>query len=535
MTARSTLLATIAASLLAALGLTACGGGGSGGGTVAGGGSSGTTGGATGTSYVPGQFLAAGQFAARCANPRSGIDPVTDMAYPDVQGTATDENNYLRSWTHQLYLWFDQVPDLDPSLYTTAAYFPLLKTSATTASGAPVDKFHFTYATSVWESLSTQGVEVGYGVYFDVIASTPPRSIIVAYIDPSATGEAATLARGAVVQAIDGTDVNDDTTGGVNALNAGLSPTTVGETHTFTVLDVGSVTPRTITLTATDAAETPVPLVTTLTSNGAKVGYIQFNSHIATAESELINAFTTLRQAGVSDLVLDIRYNGGGLLDIASEVAFMIAGSAQTTGRTFELQQFNSQYPTTNPVTGGTITPTPFHSTSQGYSVASGQALPSLNLTRVFVLTGAGTCSASESIINSLRGINVQVIQIGSTTCGKPYGFYPQDNCGTTYFSIEFRGVNNQDFGDYTDGFSPANTVDPAGVTVPGCSVADDFNHALGDPNEGQLSAALSYRTGGVCAVPPSGSGIQGMKEALRPGLAVTARAPIREIRILRQ
>ncbi len=536
MITRSPLLATLAAGLLA-LGLTACGGGGSGGGSVAGGSSSGTgsSGGTSGTAYVPGQYLAASEFAAKCASPRSGTDPVTHVVYPDVQGTATDENNYLRSWTHQLYLWFDQVPDLDPSLYTTAAYFPLLKTSATTASGAPVDKFHFTYATSVWESLSMQGIAVGYGVDFDVIAATPPRSIIVAYVDPSATGEAATLARGAVVQAIDGTDVNDDTTAGVAALNAGLSPTTVGETHTFTVLDVGTSSARTITLTATDAAETPVPLVTTLTSNGAKVGYIQFNSHIATAESELINAFATLRQQGVSDLVLDIRYNGGGLLDIASEVAFMIAGSAQTTGRTFELQQFNSHYPTTNPITGGTITPTPFHSTSQGYSVASGEALPSLNLTRVFVLTTAGTCSASESIMNSLRGINVQVIQIGSTTCGKPYGFYPQDNCGTTYFSIEFRGVNNQNFGDYTDGFSPANTVDPAGVAVPGCSVADDFHHALGDPNEAQLSAALSYRTGGVCTVPPTGSGIQGMKEALRPGLAVTARAPIREIRILRQ
>ena len=58
----------------------------------------------------------------------------------------------------------------------------------------------------------------------------------------------------------------------------------------------------------------------------------------------------------------------------------------------------------------------------------------------------------------------MQVIEIGSTTCGKPYGFYPQDNCGTTYFSIEFRGVNDQGFGDYTDGFSPGQhaSIPPA-------------------------------------------------------------------------
>jgi carboxyl-terminal processing protease len=530
-------LTVTGSAVLAVLMLAGCGGGGgSAAAPVSGTGSTGTSssGGTTGTTYVPGQYLPSGKFVAECASPRSGTDPVTNVPYPDVQGTSTDENNYLRSWTHQLYLWFDQVPDLDPSQYTTVDYFPLLKTSETTPSGAPVDKFHFTYATSFWESLSVQGVEAGYGVNFEVVAATPPRTIVVTSVDPNATGQAATLARGDLVQSIDGVDINADDTASIATLNAGLQPATVGESHTFTVLDVGASTPRTVTLTAADVTETPVPVVTTLTSNGAKVGYILFNDHIATSESELINAFTTLQQQGVSDLVLDIRYNGGGYLDIASEVAFMIAGTAQTSGQTFQLQQFNSQYPTTDPVTGEAITPTLFHNTSQGFSVPSGQSLPALNLARVFVLTGAETCSASEAIINGLRGVNVQVIQVGSTTCGKPYGFYPQDNCGTTYFSIEFRGVNEQGFGDYTDGFSPANTVNPAGVTIPGCSVADDFDHALGDPNEGQLSAALAYRVGGVCSVPPTGSGIASLKEARRPGLAVTARSPIREISLYR-
>src|ERR1700733_13543121 len=452
-------------AVLAVLMLAGCGGGGGSAaapGTGSTGSSSsgnGSSGGTTGTTYVPGQYLPSGKFVAECASPRSGTDPVTNMPYPDVQGTSTDENNYLRSWTHQLYLWFDQVPDLDPSQYTTVDYFPLLKTSAITPSGAPVDKFHFTYATATWEALSVQGVEAGYGVNFEVVAATPPRTIVVTSVDPNATGQAATLERGGLVQSIDGVDINADDTASIATLNAGLQPATVGESHTFTVLDLGASTPRTVTLTAADVTETPVPLATTLTSNGAKVGYILFNDHIATAESELINAFTTLQQQGVSDLVLDIRYNGGGYLDIASEVAFMIAGTNQTSGHTFDLQQFNSLYPTTNPVTGDAITPTLFHATSQCFSVASGQPLPALNLTRVFVLTGAETCSASEAIMNGLRGVNVQVIQVGSTTCGKPYGFYPQDNCGTTYFSIEFRGVNAQGFGNYPDGFSPSNSV----------------------------------------------------------------------------
>jgi carboxyl-terminal processing protease len=244
---------------------------------------------------------------------------------------------------------------------------------------------------------------------------------------------------------------------------------------------------------------------TITTPGGSLVGYMLFNDHLATSESELVNAFTQLQTAGVTDLVLDIRYNGGGLLDIASEVAYMIAGQ-QTVGQTFELTQFNSKYPSTNPVTGTAITPLGFHSTTQGFSVTAGQALPTLGVSRVFVLTGASTCSASESIINSLQGVNVQVIQVGSTTCGKPYGFYPTDNCGTTYFSIQFQGVNAKGFGDYPDGFTPANTVTPQGVSVAGCSVADDFTHALGDSAEGLLASALSYQQNAVCPLPPSGS-----------------------------
>lgn len=102
--------------------------------------------------------------------------------------------------------------------------------------------------------------------------------------------------------------------------------------------------------------------------------------------------------------------------------------------------------------------------------------------------------------MNGLRGVGVEVIQIGSTTCGKPYGFYPQDNCGTTYFTIQFRGVNALDFGDYTDGFSPENTpANQAGTVVPGCSVADDFTKLLGDVTEGRLAVALAYRDGAAC------------------------------------
>jgi hypothetical protein len=357
----------------------------------------------------------------------------------------------------------------------------------------------------------------------------------VAYTEPGspAASAPANLLRGAEVLSVDGVDaVNDNTQAGVDALNAGLFPVGLNETHTFQIMDPGGAQ-RTVTMVSTNITTTPVQNVGTIAANGGSVGYMLFNDNLATSEGELVTAFTTLQNAGVSDLVLDIRYNGGGYLDIASEVAYMIAGPVPTAGQTFELVQFNSKYPTTDPVTHMAITPVPFHSTTQGFSTTTGLALPSLNLPRVFVLTGPDTCSASEAIINGLRGVNVQVIQVGSTTCGKPYGYYPQDNCGTTYFSIEFRGVNAMNFGDYTDGFSPQNAPAPAGVSVPGCSVADDFTHALGDPAEGRLAAALAYGGGAAC---PAASGLSVSLPA-RQISAVDARlpdSPLRHLRLLR-
>ena len=239
------------------------------------------------------------------------------------------------------------------------------------------------------------------------------------------------------------------------------------------------------------------------------MGYLLFNDFIATAERELIDAFEDLSTRGITDLVLDLRYNTGGYLDIASQLGFMIAGPSAAQGRVFEELEFNDKHRVFNPVTGRRLQPLLFHTTSIGFTVPSGRDLPSVNLPRVFVLTGPNTCSASESVINSLRGIDVEVFQVGSTTCGKPYGFYATDNCGTTYFTVQFRGVNAKGFGDYSDGFSPANVTGVEGTEMPGCSVADDFEHDFADPGEARLAAALRYRRDGTCPAPTGVGGKQ--------------------------
>jgi carboxyl-terminal processing protease len=482
------------AALVLSLAVAGCGGGGGGGSASGGGGPP-----LAGSGWVAGSFLPASSFAGKCINPRSGTDPQTGMPYNEVRGTATDENNFLRSWSNDLYLWYNEIVDRDPGQYATPDYFDLLRTTAVTASGAQKDKFHFTYPTAEWVNLSQSGVEAGYGALWAVVASFPPRRIVVAYTEPgSPAANNPAFARGAVVLTVDGVDVvNSNTQAQVDTFVAGLYPDSVGEQHTFVTRDrLGAQ--RTVTLTSAAVTKTPVLVSTVINWNSSKVGYLLFNDHILTAEQQLITAIDQMRTASVNDLVLDLRYNGGGYLFLASELAYMIAGPARTSGQTFEKLEFNNKHPSIDPVTGQPLTPEPFYNTA-----SNNQPLPTLNLPRVYVVTGGSTCSASESIINSLRGVGVQVIQVGSTTCGKPYGFYPKDNCGTTYFSIQFKGVNAANFGDYTDGFSPSNTPGVAGTSVPGCSVADDFNDDLGATTEDRLLAALNHSTmGGTCPAP---------------------------------
>lgn len=451
--------------------------------------------------WVQGTYAASSTYAAQCAAPRTGIDPTTNAAYVDKQGSVLLENFWLRSWTHEYYLWYREVVDRNPaSDSTTAAYFDTQKTTAITSSGKPKDQFHFTYATAEWIALSQSGVSAGYGLRWAIVSGTVPRIVQVAYTEPNSPATNASLTRGAKVLSIDGISIDSNTSSGIATLNAGLSPANTSETHSFVIQELNG-TQRTISMTSASVTSTPVQNVKTIATASGNVGYMLFNSHLATSEQQLITAFTQLQQANVVDLVLDLRYNGGGYLAIASEVAYMIAGSTATSGKTFERTLFNDQYPSTlNPVTGGTNTPTPFYATSRGFSATAGSALPSLNLTRVFVITGSDTCSASESVINGLRGAGMTVIQIGATTCGKPYGYYARDNCGTTYFSIQFQGVNNMNFGDYADGFSPANISTGAGVLVPGCAVADDLSKPLGDATENRLEAALYYQANNTCS-----------------------------------
>ncbi|HXC59152.1 MAG TPA: S41 family peptidase [Steroidobacteraceae bacterium] len=448
-------------------------------------------------SYTAGVYPASSSFASQCAVPRTGIDPATGKAYTDVAGSALAEKHFLRSWTNELYLWFSEVADRDPaSVADVKGYFDLLKTTATVSSGKAKDQFHFTYDSAAYYQLSQSGASLGYGISWAIVQSTPPRRLVVEYVQAGSQAATLGIGRGAELTTIDGVDVvNVNTQAGVDTINSAVFAPASGSSHQLGIKDRGSSTTHVVTLNAATVTFDAVPTVQVLSTASGNLGYLLFNDHTVAAEQQLITAINQLKTANVQDLVLDLRYNGGGYLAIASEAAFMIAGQTRTAGKTFERLQFNSKNPTKDPVTGDSLDPMPFASSTVFANTAT--ALPSLNLGRVYVLTSAGTCSASESIINSLKGIGVDVYQIGADTCGKPYGFYPRDNCGTTYFSIQFRGVNQLGFGDYAEGFSATRVGGEAQAKLPGCYAGEDYAHDLGDAAEERLRVAMAYRASG--------------------------------------
>ena len=142
-------------------------------------------------------IVASSSVAALCAAPRSGMDPSTDAAFDDRQGSLNDEKTWLRAWIDESYLWYDEVPTkLRAKNYATpVAYFDVLKTPLFTASGKPKDRFHFAVDTTEDRAVS-QGSEFGYGMALAYVSASVPREIRVAFTEPDSPAATAGVVRG---------------------------------------------------------------------------------------------------------------------------------------------------------------------------------------------------------------------------------------------------------------------------------------------------------------------------------------------------
>jgi carboxyl-terminal processing protease len=350
-------------------------------------------------------------------------------------------------------------------------YFYALLTPVLDSSGAKKDRFSFITSATSADSLSS-GVGAGYGAGWVLDSANRIR---IGQIEPNSPAAAAGLVRG-------GELIRGTTNPGSN-----LYPSQVGATLTFAYRPTPTSATRSVTMVATTVQEDPVPQVKAfVTASGKNVGYILFNAHTQGAQDKLITAVRNLSSVGLQSIVLDMRYNGGGFIYTALSLATMLSGTG-SENKVFERLQYNDKRPQE------TASSTFIYRGALQVGETTyprGFALPRLALPKVYVLTTGDTCSASESVINGLRGIDVEVVLIGGTTCGKPYGFARKDNCGLSYYPIEFQGTNAKGFSDYPSGFLAT------------CRVADDFDRALGDPTEGLLSAALFHVERGSCPVP---------------------------------
>ena len=327
--------------------------------------------------------------------------------------TVDGQKQFVRSYLDEVYLWYNEIPTVDASVFTSIPdYFRALLVKTPDANGLPKDRFSA------------------------VLLTTQVQSSLI--------------------------------TGSGSASQADVT-----------------------TLVSANTQAVPVTKVVT-SSTGRRAGYILFLDHAQGAQDALINSFRQLKNENVQDLVLDLRFNSGGFLYIALGAASMVAGPS-AEHRTFEQLRYNDKRSTESAASR-----LAFSSTVQfgETDYPQGTPLPQLGLPRLYVLVSGQTCSSSESIVNSLRGIDVEVVLIGQTTCGKPYGFRRKDNCGYTFFPIEFQGTNAKGFGDYTTGFRPT------------CTVADSPSASAGGARDPLLAAALTHIDTGSC---PAGTATTGL------------------------
>jgi carboxyl-terminal processing protease len=385
-----------------------------------------------------------------------------------ASGGTADRQDWLRCYFNQTYLWYQLSPNPPPAGFSTVeAYFNALVYGGGDpipgGGGAvwPADDDSNFQSTESFNRFFGDGRTLGYGVAVTGLEAQAQGSnrLFVRYVEPlSPAAQSATLAggvqRGDEIVAINNTPVAtliaaDDF--------SGLNPSSAGQSVRLDVRrGAGATVP--VVLNAAEFALTPVQLgQRVLSPGGRSIGYVFVKDMVSQVGSPLATTMASFKNQGIDDLVLDLRYNGGGLVSMGSTVASYASGSPHNR-KVYAQLLYNDKQSGNN----------------QTFEFSNPNAWA--GFPRVYVLMGERTCSASEQVINGLLGVGVTVVTIGDVTCGKPVGFLPDDDgFGTTYSIVNFEGVNARNEGRYFDGLEPT------------CAVAEDFSQPIGDTGEGDL------------------------------------------------
>jgi carboxyl-terminal processing protease len=373
----------------------------------------------------------------------------------------------LAEYFNEWYFWTTQSPKPAPNgTHTLAAYFDALLYAG--GSAGPADRWSYYESVESFNRFFGDGRTLGFGVAVAglEVQGRPDQPLYVRYVDPRSPAAAAGVVRGDRVLSLNGRPVAElIAAGDFSALTA----SDAGQTLRLELASASGGN-RSVSLTSASYDLVPVPTQQVVsTASGRRVGYVMVKDMVSQAVSPATEAFASLRSAGVTELVLDLRYNGGGLVSVARDIASLVGGS-RSAGRTYASLLYNAQRAPENNDRYS------FNDPAQG-----------LGLQRVYILAGERTCSASEQLANGLRPF-VNVVLVGDTTCGKPVGFVPHDDrCGTVYNIVNFETVNANNEGRFFDGLQPT------------CAVAEDWSKPLGSIAEPLLATALRHADGGSC------------------------------------
>ncbi len=384
--------------------------------------------------------------------------------------SAADQQTFLAEYFASDYLWNATSPYFPTQTGDVATYFDaLLYTGGDSSFPAGVTDIYSSFMSDdASNRFYVNGQDLGYGVFVDglEVQGTSGQPLLVRFVDPNSPAATAGVVRGDQVTAINGVAA---ATVIANNDYSGLASSTAGETLTLDTHNASG--DHHLVLTSAVYTLSPVTNVSTFTSpGGRKIGYLVVKDMIDQIQSPIDIAFGQFKAAGVQDVVIDLRYNAGGLVADGEILASYPAGPA-TDGQLYENLYFNANL-----------------SASQDSYYTFDHYGNALGLARVYVLTGPRTCSAAEQLVNGLTPY-VSVVTVGDTTCGKPVGATPVSNCGTTYSVMTFQVANANNEGQYFDGLGPT------------CSVAEDFSKALGAADEPLLAAAAAHADSGACPV----------------------------------
>jgi carboxyl-terminal processing protease len=347
-------------------------------------------------------------------------------------------------------------------------------------------------------STSLGGTNGDFG--FALTYYTSATDLRVRYVYPGSPAGNAAMHRGdLVVKMNNRTSLSASITNDYNAVVAGLS----GNALTMT-LQRPNGTQYDVSINRGSYTVNPVLLYKVIDQGTKKVGYVVFNSFTspANAQPKLLEAFNYFATNGITDLVVDLRYNGGGYVSTAEYLTNLIvpAGKTNTT-------MYNTFYNSILTSGKAQLLRNQVRKDNNGnaynyaqidFSLAGNKVnfskVGNLNVNRVFFIVTGSTASASELTINNLRPhMNVQLI--GRTTYGKPVGFFDIKINKYELYVPEFETKNSADQGGYYTGMAPGSSA------YPGYLAGDDLSKDFGDPAEGLLARALAYVNTGNYAV----------------------------------